>query len=104
MVDQRQDEEILEIIDEKKVWDKIFGTLYKIKSFDPYRNSKGIIYDVEHKGDGSWHCNCKSFLFHNGTKDVEIPNPLGEGKVTLPDTCKHIRHVMDKEGLPYEQV
>jgi len=77
-----------------KVWDKIFGQIFTVESMNFLRRRQGIRYEVKKNGD-RWTCNCKSWIFKSGTiavKDLET-------NVIHERTCKHIRFVMEKEGM-----
>jgi len=93
----RSTEDILTITQTKKLWDVLFGVEYTVESMDYMRRKQGTKYTVRQEGAASWKCDCNSFIFHSGTKEVEI---LEEGVyVTVPETCKHIRHVMKQNSL-----
>lgn len=79
----------------KKVWDKVFGQEWTVESMDYYRKKEGKQYIVKKNGD-KWSCNCPSFIFHSGTCSVRI-----KGGNLIKDSCKHIRFIMEKEGIKY---
>lgn len=84
----------------KQLWDKLFGVQYTVESLDYFRKKKGIKYTTEHRGDDSWVCDCPSFKFKTGLERIEM---LDTGKVH-EETCKHMRFVMKKEGMPYKRL
>jgi len=81
----------------KQLWNKLFGIDYTVESMDDLRRSAGTKYTVRHKGDDTWVCDCKSFIFDTGTQSVTMKDTRQKHE----KTCKHIRSVMKKEKLPF---
>lgn len=78
-----------------QVWDRVFGIVYDIESFDWHRKHEGVHYKVKHSGSDEWSCDCPSYKFDTGTETVRDTNT---GKRYIR-TCKHIRFCMHKEGM-----
>jgi len=89
------EEERLDFKLAKKVWDKVFGQVFDVESMDWTRRREGVRYKVKHSGSDEWSCDCSSFKFKSGVVTIK---DLETGKEYL-DTCKHIRFVMQKEGM-----
>lgn len=86
-------------IEAKKLWDKLFGVQYDVRSLDYFRKQKGVMYKVDHRGDDTWYCNCPSFKFDTGTEQTR---DLTTGKMHNK-TCKHIRFIMKQEGISFKR-
>jgi len=79
-----------------KVWERVFGKVFKVRSMDYERRKAGITYTVVQIGN-KWKCSCPSFRFKAGLYTVyDIEN-----KVTIGPTCKHIRKCLSEAGVKY---
>jgi len=79
-----------------KVWERVFGREFTVKSMNYERQKKGITYTVVQIGN-EWKCSCPSFKFKAGLYAVYD----SENKVTIGFTCKHIRKCLKEIGVKY---
>lgn len=79
----------------RQVWDKVFGHVYDVESFDPERKKRGMRYRIKHTGSDDWSCDCKSWIYSSGTETVK---DIKTEKV-YKRTCKHVRFCMKSEGM-----